>query len=359
MSCDVSVVIPLYNTEKFIRQCVDSDLAQTLTNIEIIIVNDCSTDNGPALCEELYGHNDRVKIIHHEKNSGIGATRNTGTLHAEGTYVCYVDSDDEVFPDHLSNMFKTAVEYDADVVHNTRAFSIMPKKGEKFPLEMLGLPKEYVISFCPDQKELTELTLLDYDLPSRLEDWVNHSYHFSVWNSMYKRSFLREHNILFDKMKLAEDAVFYFQCMFNARRFVVRPGAGYLYRVVDASLSRSRKSPEVAVKGMQAQLDVVEAMEHIMSNMPFFRDSEINRKRAINEILMNLENGFVKTMFQSLGEESMRSAETVNSFFADNFGDKAPYVEFLFYELHKLYPPIIDYNEVSSDIEKWREMEKK
>lgn len=359
MNYDVSVVIPLYNTEKFIRQCVDSVLSQSLTNFEIIIVNDCSTDNGPALCQELYGHDKRVKIIHHEKNSGIGTTRNTGTLQATGKYICYVDSDDEIMPDHLSNMFNTASEYDADVVHNTHCFTVIPKKGEEFPLEMLGLPQELMLSFSPDKKAITEPTVLSDDPAQRLEDWTNHSYHFSVWNNLYRRSFLRENNIVFDKMKLAEDAVFYFQCMFKARRFVARPGAGYLYRVVGSSLSRGGKSPAGAVKAMQAQLGVVEAMERLMSSMPFFADSKINRTRAISEILNNLEDGFVKPTFQSLGEEGMRSGETISSFFADNFGDKAPYVEFLFYELHKLYPPVIDYVEVTSDVDKWRELDKK
>lgn len=359
MSCDVSVVIPMYNTEKFIRQCVDSVLAQTFPNIEVIIVDDCSPDNGAALCEELYGHNDRVRIIHHERNSGAGTARNTGTLHAEGRYVCYVDGDDQIMPGFLGDMFKVATEYDVDVVHNTRTFSIMPKEGEPLPLDMLGLPEGSLFSFSPDHNELTEITLLTDDLNSRLDDWVNHSYHFSVWNSMYKRSFLRENNIMFDKMKLAEDAVFYFHCMFSAKRFVVRPGGGYVYRIGDSSLSRGSKSPEKAVKAMQAQLEVIAAMKRITDKIPFFKDSRVNTRRAIDMILLSLEDGFIKPTFQSLGEEGMRSGESVNTFFAENFGENAPYVEFLFYELHKLYPPVIDFVGASSDPDEWRKLNKK
>ena len=288
MSCDISVVIPLYNTEKFIRQCVDSVLAQTLTNIEIIIVNDCSTDNGPALCQELYGHNDRVKIVHHEKNGGLGAARDTGTLHVSGRYVYYVDSDDEIMPDFLSNMFATATEYDADVVHNTRIFSLMPKKGEALPVEMLGLPEDYIFSFSPDHDELKEVTLLSDDLDSRLVDWENHRYHFSAWGSMYKTSFLREHNITFNKMRFVEDTVFYFQCLFNAKRFVVRPGGGYFYRITDTSLSRGKKTPESAVKAMRAQLEIVDMMKRITSKMPFFMNSPDKTRRAIDTLLLSL-----------------------------------------------------------------------
>ena len=360
MSCDVSVVIPMYNTEKFIRQCVDSVLAQTFPNIEVIIVDDCSPDNGAALCEELYGHNDRVRIIHHERNSGAGTARNTGTLHAEGRYVCYVDGDDQIMPGFLGDMFKVATEYDADVVHNTRTFSIMPKEGEPLPLDMLGLPEGSLFSFSPDHNELTEITLLTDDLNSRLDDWVNHSYHFSAWSSLYKREFLNENNITFNGMRYSEDTVFYFQCMFKARRFVIRPGASYVYRLTADSLSRPKNPAERLVKAMNAQLDIIRIMKRVISDMPFFRDSENNTRRAIDTILLSMENGFIKLSFQTLGEEGMRKEEIVHSFFAENFGENAPYVEFLFYELHKMYPPIIDYAELSSNPpEEWRKEIKK
>ena len=357
MNYDVSVVIPLYNTEKYIRQCVDSVLAQTLTNFEIIIVDDCSTDNGPALCSELYGNDERVRIVHHDKNSGLGASRDTGTKYANGKYICYVDSDDEILPDHLSNMFATATEYDADVVHNTRTFSPIPDDDGAYPLEMIG---SRIVSYTSDMKELTELTVLNDDLSSRLDDWENHSYHFSAWSSLYKREFLNENNITFNGMRYSEDTVFYFQCMFKARRFVIRPGASYVYRLTADSLSRPKNPAERLVKAMNAQLDIIRIMKRVISDMPFFRDSENNTRRAIDTILLSMENGFIKLSFQTLGEEGMRKEEIVHSFFAENFGENAPYVEFLFYELHKMYPPIIDYAELSSNPpEEWRKEIKK
>lgn len=359
MGYDVSVIIPMYNTEKFIRQCVDSVLAQTLTNIEVIIVDDCTPDNGAALCSELYGNNERVRIVHHEKNQGLGAARDTGTSYATGKYICYVDSDDEIMPDHLSNMFKTAIEYDADVVHNTRCIVVTPKEGEAQPLEMLDVPEEYFFSFSPDRNELTELTLLNDDLSSRLIDWENHRYHFSAWSSLYKTSLLRENDITFNKMRFTEDTVFYFQCLFNAKRFVVRPGGGYIYRVSDTSLSRGKKTPESAVKAMRAQLDIIRNMMKVSKRIPFFRDSESNTRRAIEALLNSLEEGFVRPAFQSLGEEGMRNGDAVHSFFSENFGENAPYVEFLFYELHKAYPQVVDYVGKSGDPDEWRKARQK
>ncbi len=359
MSVDISVVVPMYNTEKFIRACIDSVLAQTFDNFEVIIVDDCSPDGGAALCEELYGHDERVRIVHHEKNGGLGAARDTGTSYATGKYVYYVDSDDEIMPNFLRDMFTTAEEYDADVLHNTRIFSVVPKEGEPLPLEMLGLPEDSLFSFSSDMDELTEITVLSDDMEARLVDWEHHRYHFSAWSSMYKLSFLREKNITFNKMRLMEDTVFYFQCLFNARRFVVRPGGGYLYRITDSSLSRSKKTPDSAVKAMRAQLDIVEKMQLVSKRIPFFRDSESNTRRAIDTLLLSLEDGFVKPAFQNLGEEGMRSGESVHAFFADNFGENAPYVEFLFYELHKAYAPVIDFVGISGNPDEVRRLIKK
>ena len=360
MSCAISVIIPLYNTEKYIRQCLDSVFAQTFTDFEVIIVDDCSTDNGPALCRELYGHDDRMRIIRHDKNLGLGAARDTGTPYAKGRYICYVDSDDEIMPDHLGNMFSTASEYDADVLHNTRCFSPTPDENGVFPLEMLGLPEGRLISYSSDMGELTELTIVTDDLNARLDDWVNHRYHFSAWSSLYKKAFLNENNINFNNMRHTEDTVFYFQCLFKARRFIVRPGGGYIYRLGDASLSRPKNQAERLVKTMRAQLEIIGLMQRITGDMPFFRDNEDNKRRAIDPLLRSLEDGFIRLSFQALGEEKVRSEETVHSFFVENFGEKAPYVEFLFYELHRIYPPLIDYAELAKNPpEEWRQMNKK
>ena len=359
MSVDVSVIVPLYNAEEFLRVCIDSVLAQTLKNVEVLIVNDCSTDGSVELCRHLYGQDERVRLIMQPQNMGAGAARNRGIAEARGEYIAFIDSDDEMMPDFLSGMFSTASEYHADVVHNTLCFSIMPAKGEEFPLEMLKAPEGQLISFSPDKKERKELTLLTGDLASRLDDWEKHSYHFSIWNNLYRRSFLLENDIRFDKMKLAEDEVFFFHCMFKAERFVVRPGGGYLYRMSNTSLSRGRKSPDSALKAMRSQLEAVGAMKSIMEKIPFFRDSGTNARRAIDAVLLDIEKGFVRTTFQSLGEDGMRSGGTVHAFFAENFGENAPYVEFLFYELHKAYPHVIDHLEAFNDPEKARKIEEK
>ena len=91
MKADVSVVMPLYNAKDYVKLAVDSILNQTLAGIELLIVDDCSTDGSLELCRELYGHDKRVRIIQQPKNMGPGAARNTGIRSATGDYVTFVD----------------------------------------------------------------------------------------------------------------------------------------------------------------------------------------------------------------------------------------------------------------------------
>lgn len=101
-------------------------------------------------------------------------------------------------------------------------------------------------------------------------------------------------------------------------------------------------------------------MTRIADSMPFFRDSEDNMRRAVDTVLLSLEESHIRLAFQSLGADKAGSEESIHSFFAENLGGKAPYVEFLFYELHKIYPPMIDYAELAQNPpQEWRQRIKK
>ena len=115
---EISVIIPVYNTSAYLQECVDSVLAQTYQDFEIILVDDCSTDNSLALARLLYGHNNKVQIIHREKNGTAGAARNEGLKRAKGKYIAFIDSDDLFLPQALEYLYRRAEEYHADVVHS-------------------------------------------------------------------------------------------------------------------------------------------------------------------------------------------------------------------------------------------------
>ncbi|MBQ6975180.1 MAG: glycosyltransferase family 2 protein, partial [Selenomonadaceae bacterium] len=90
----ISAVVPIYNVERYIKVCIDSILAQTFQDFEIIIVDDASPDNSYNICQKLYGGNEKVRIVRHEKNQGLEPARNTGIEYARGKYIFFVDSDD-------------------------------------------------------------------------------------------------------------------------------------------------------------------------------------------------------------------------------------------------------------------------
>ena len=97
----VSIIVPVYNTEQYLKQCIDSITAQTLQDIEIIIVDDGSKEECARLCDELAKTDSRIKVIH-KINEGVGFARNTGIAAARGEYVGFIDSDDYVKPDRKS-----------------------------------------------------------------------------------------------------------------------------------------------------------------------------------------------------------------------------------------------------------------
>lgn len=111
----VSVIVPVYNVELYLRQCLDSILAQTYKNLEIILVDDGSTDQSGKICDEYAKMDDRV-VSYHQKNTGQASARNYGMTKMNGEYVAFIDSDDYVVPDYINKMMEISVEYDADLV---------------------------------------------------------------------------------------------------------------------------------------------------------------------------------------------------------------------------------------------------
>lgn len=121
----VSVIIPLYNAEKFIRQCLISVLASKFQDYEVIVVDDCSTDRSVVEVEKLLPHFDgRLKILHTDVNSGgAGVPRNLGLKSARGKYITFVDNDDLILPTTLGYFFDIAEKFNADVLHTEKCLA--------------------------------------------------------------------------------------------------------------------------------------------------------------------------------------------------------------------------------------------
>ncbi|MBE6127661.1 MAG: glycosyltransferase family 2 protein [Erysipelotrichaceae bacterium] len=111
----ISVIVPVYNREKSIVKCVDSICCQSYKNLEIILVDDCSSDNSLSICKELGQKDNRIRVIHQEENKGVSEARNLGLKNANGDYIGFVDSDDTIEPEMYQTMLETIKETDTDI----------------------------------------------------------------------------------------------------------------------------------------------------------------------------------------------------------------------------------------------------
>ncbi|MBU8785630.1 MULTISPECIES: glycosyltransferase family 2 protein [Bacillus] len=209
----VSLLVAVYNTEAFLLNCLQSLISQTLKNIEIIIVNDGSTDGSQKIIDHFARKDGRIKTIQQE-NQGLGAVRNKGIEAAEGEYLAFIDSDDWIEPDYCRAMYEKAKAEEADLVICDYAVDIQDTGKTIFP----EIGKRYAGK--PKDAYITDL------LKGKVSGFS--------WNKLYRRSLIEEHRLAFplrDELENIEDQYFSFRCLFfaNTAAFVTKPL--YHYRV--------------------------------------------------------------------------------------------------------------------------------
>ncbi len=195
----ISVIVPVYNVEPYLRECLDSIINQTYHKLEIIIINDGSTDGSQQICEEYRKKDDRIRLFHTE-NRGQAAARNLGLDNACGEWIMFVDSDDFVSPDYCEIPLQTALMYDADLV-------IFERKHVDRPTPME-----------------------DKDRPSGLlnhHEAVRHGYP-APWNKLYQRDLFR--GIRYPEGRVYEDIATTHRLIYAANRIVRIDLPLYFYR---------------------------------------------------------------------------------------------------------------------------------
>ena len=222
----VSVIVPVYNKAKYVGKCIESILAQTLSDIELIIVNDGSRDNSEAVCK-AYLTDKRVQYLFQD-NSGPAAARQYGIDHASGEYLGFVDADDWIEPDMYEKMYNAAISADADIVMCNTVENECGRKGAKFIPDGIYDRKGIVDTILP--KSLAYLS----DSGGRaVIRWCN-------WLRIFKADTVKQNQVRFDpRFFIGEDLQFTFEATICAQRFVYM-GDSYLHhnRVVEGSLSR-------------------------------------------------------------------------------------------------------------------------
>ena len=223
----VSVIIPVYNVEQYLRQCLDSVVNQTLKDIEIICVNDSSTDNSLAILNEYAARDSRIKVIT-QPNGGAGAARNNGLSASTGKYLTFLDSDDFFEPDMLELAYEKAEEDKADfVVFQSDQYYT---DDDKFVQVAWTLREKEIPPYTPfSHRQMTD------NIFKVFVGWA--------WDKLYNREFVEQNHLLFQEQRTSNDMLFVFSAVAIAKRItVVKKVLAHQRRDAKDSLSKTREN---------------------------------------------------------------------------------------------------------------------
>ena len=212
MSTKISFIIPVYNVEKYLNECVNSILAQLTDDCEIILVDDGSPDDSGTICDRYAEKNSKVKVVH-QKNGGLAAARNTGLDHAQGEYVAFVDSDDYLDGHCIDEILSWISSGGADICF-MRAMKVFPDGkqqllDDEMNAAMLKGSKESAIKYLSERSK----------------------YPGSPCTKIFKRSLIEKNNLRFpDDRRVSEDLGFVLQCILRAESYDALPIDYYYYR---------------------------------------------------------------------------------------------------------------------------------
>lgn len=231
----VSVVVPVYNAEKFLGKCVDSLLAQQYENVEIILVEDGSKDNSAKVCDEYAKKSDKVKVIH-KVNAGASAARNTGILNATGEYIHFCDADDTLEPDCYSNIMPKMVQEDADVAYF--GWSVDVINGKKVTCTT---QTDNGMTGVGNQDDIFRTMLILCGAGGGKTGYGNY-----IWNKIYKTDKIKDKDgnfILFDEtVKVAEDGLWLVNAGQNWHKGIFDNKAYYHYLKNDESVMNTKEN---------------------------------------------------------------------------------------------------------------------
>jgi glycosyltransferase involved in cell wall biosynthesis len=200
----ISVIIAIYQAEQYLRKCLNSVLSQTMSEFELILVDDGSKDSSGAICEDYANHDKRIRVIHKE-NGGVASARQCGLDNAQGEYVIYVDPDDWIEPDMLETMYQEAKKNDADMVF----------------VDYYWENQDRIIYMNEEPNDLNHFTLL--------EAILNQSITGATWTKLIKRSLFEKYNVRFPNINKTEDTHIMCQLLVHDIKLVHIPKAFYHY----------------------------------------------------------------------------------------------------------------------------------
>ena len=241
----ISVIIPIYNVEKYLRKCVNSVLEQTYHNVEIILVDDGSKDSSGTICDEYTKNDGRVKVIH-KKNGGLSDARNVGIDVATGEYMCFIDSDDFIHKQYIEFLYEALKKYDADIaVCNFQRVS----EGETLHERSIK-PSEVSVRVL--SREESWLALYD----SKLQ------YQFTIaWSKLYRRNIFKA--LRFPVGRLNEDVATAHMVIGLTNKVAYVDEVLYYYLVRLGSIMNSDIKTDDAVKAIASRIEYFQSLGEV------------------------------------------------------------------------------------------------
>lgn len=219
----VTIIIPVYNVQDYIRECITSIQSQTYTNLDILIINDGTKDESINIIHDLIDSDDRIRVIN-QLNQGLSAARNTGIDNAKGDYIAMVDSDDKIKPLFIERLLETAQMTNADIVRG----SFRDLDG--------NIPKGWIADFQTPVTSGADV----------LDKFLDNNTSFVVWSSLYKTEFLINNKLRFIPRILLEDGDFTSRAYLKAETVVTTDIAEYQYRIRPGSILTSNNAQRMS-----------------------------------------------------------------------------------------------------------------
>lgn len=326
----VTVVVPIYNTSTYLPNCIESILSQTYRNLEVLLINDGSTDDSLQISELFALKDQRVRVIN-QKNVGLAETRNNGIKLATGEYICFIDSDDYIDNRMIETLLKTIQKTNADVCESS--FYIHMKNGDIKDVSSEQKGIKYVEGHLHLINAYSDATIL-----------------IPAWDKIYKLSAIKD--ILFDRSCFKEDADYIYRLCMAEKTFALVniPFYHYIKRKTN-SITSNKISPELFTLqewGEKAYAEVLSygeeyrdaaekilynSLVHILRNfMRDYKNNDLEENEFQNEI-QNVVNEIIKLLFKSQNVEKFRKLseviDIINELLAKNviYKEKMPSIE--------------------------------
>ena len=237
----ISIIVPVYNVENYLKECVDSILKQTYDNIEVIIVDDGSTDNSGKICDEYAKLDARVKVIH-KKNGGLADARNTGLRYVTGNFVGFVDSDDFIEKDMYDFLYKKIKEFNADIAVCS-SYDYYGDFGKHNKIDNIKIE-------CDNKKAYEIMVTPKY-------------FGCGVWNKLYKRKIIEGIEFPYGRIN-GEDFIWISKVLLNTNKVYYESIPKYYYRYRKDSLSRKKELGMGLVESIKEFMDMIENNDNEM-----------------------------------------------------------------------------------------------